>query len=146
MPMKTTSSTTPLTALIRNRFVVLFIRAWSVEVGERCGSGHRRKITINQRGTKSMNEGTKSTTTESKAIDPASALFGGLSDSERRQIAEILDRRANDVASFKYDTEKKLGQPLGDYRGSVEMAMTREVTRLRRLAEKINPPAAEDDE
>ena len=81
-----------------------------------------------------------------KSESPAPALFGGLSDSERRQIAEILDRRANDVASFKYDTEKKLGQPLGDYRGSVEMAMTREVARLRRLAEKINPPTAEDDE
>ncbi len=72
-----------------------------------------------------------------------------LTPNECRQIAEILDRRANDVATFKEDTEKRLGQPLDEYRGSVEMALSREVTRLRFLADKIRPPrqpVADDEE
>ena len=57
-----------------------------------------------------------------------------LTPNECLQIAEILERRANDVATFKEDVERRLKEPLGDYRGSVEMALTREVSRLRRLA------------
>lgn len=62
----------------------------------------------------------------------------GISAAARRQIAEILDRRANEVAGF-----------LGEYRnrpehfGSVELALTREVDRLRRLADQIEPPELE---
>jgi len=69
-----------------------------------------------------------------------------LSRSERQQIAEILDRRANDVASFREDVEKKLGQRLDDYRGSVDLALTREVKRLRKLADKVRPPKADENE
>ena len=57
-----------------------------------------------------------------------------LSDKDREQIAEILSRRANEIAGFS-----------GDYRndpkhyGSVELAMTREIGRLRRLADRVCP-------
>ena len=69
-----------------------------------------------------------------------------LTESECSQIAEILDRRANDVVTFQQDVEKRLKEPLGDYRGSVEMAIRREVTRLRKLADKIRPESTKDDE
>ena len=65
----------------------------------------------------------------------------GLTLSERAQIAEILNRRANEIAGFS-----------GEYRnsdshfGSVELALTREMERLRRLAARVNPPAPEDNE
>lgn len=51
-----------------------------------------------------------------------------LTQSDLTDIAEILSRRANDVAGF-YDDHK------GEVRilGSVEMALTREIDRLRRL-------------
>lgn len=63
-----------------------------------------------------------------------------LTKKEREQIAEILSRRANEIAGH-----------LGDYRndpkhyGSVELALTREVERLRRLADRVFPPEPEDD-
>jgi hypothetical protein len=44
-------------------------------VAERRRSVHRRKITQQHRRTKTMNEEIKPTITESKAIDPASALL-----------------------------------------------------------------------
>ena len=62
-----------------------------------------------------------------------------LTPGERYQVAEILTRRANEIAGFS-----------GDYRndpkhfGSVELALTREVERLRKLASKVSPP--EDDD
>jgi len=68
-----------------------------------------------------------------------------LTDSERKQIDDILRRRANDIASFKTDAEKKLGTTLDEYRGSVDMALTREITRLRSLADKIALPPLPDD-
>jgi hypothetical protein len=77
---------------------------------------------------------------------PKTEIPLNLTISERKQIADILDRRANDNASFKYDTEKKLGTPLADYRGSVEMAISRETARLRRLSEKIAPPTQDEDD
>lgn len=64
-----------------------------------------------------------------------------LTKSERKQIAEILERRANEIASFS-----------GDYRGdpkhyaSVELALSREISRLRKLAERVNPQDHEDDD
>ena len=62
-----------------------------------------------------------------------------LTEDECEQIAEILERRANDVATFQDDIEKRLKEPLVDYRGPVEMAIKREVSRLRKLAAKITP-------
>lgn len=64
-----------------------------------------------------------------------------LTNQDRQQIGEILERRANEIASFSDDYRRK-----PDHYGSVELALTREIDRLRRLAERVNPPAPETDE
>ena len=76
-----------------------------------------------------------------------------LTITDRAQIAEILDRRANEVASFKTDMEEKVSERAGTkiqfyaFPGSVELAISREVQRLRRLADKVKPrEIIEDDE
>ena len=65
-----------------------------------------------------------------------------LTPSDRMQIAEILSRRANEIAGFsdEYRRDDK-------HYGSVELALTREINRLRRLAERVNPqsPDAAND-
>lgn len=64
-----------------------------------------------------------------------------LTKNERKQVAEILNRRANEIAKFS-----------GSYRenpehfGSVEFALTREIDRLRTLATRVNPPEPEEDD
>lgn len=63
-----------------------------------------------------------------------------LTNTERDQIATILKRRANEIAMFKMDMSK--GKDLA----SVEYALELEIDRLRRLAERVNPAAPEDDE
>jgi len=63
-----------------------------------------------------------------------------LTKSEREQIAEILKRRANDIASYKLRNLKD------DEPASVEFALTREIGRLRRLAERVNPPEPKEDD
>ena len=64
-----------------------------------------------------------------------------LTKSERDQIGTILERRANEIAGFssEYRNDPK-------YHGSVELALTREIERLRRLAERVNPAEPEADE
>lgn len=64
-----------------------------------------------------------------------------LTTSDRAQVAEILERRANEIASFsdEYRRDSK-------HYGSVEFALTREINRLRRLAERVNPPLPEEEE
>ena len=64
-----------------------------------------------------------------------------LTKSERAQIAEILIRRANEIAGFSGDYRKD-----GNHFGSVELALTREVERLRRLADRVNPSEPEDED
>ena len=64
-----------------------------------------------------------------------------LTKSERKQIAEILNRRANEIAGFSGDYRKD-----GNHFGSVELALSREIERLRRLADRVNPPEPEDDD
>jgi len=64
-----------------------------------------------------------------------------LSKSERKQIAEILSRRANEIAGFKGDYQKS-----ENHYGSVELALSREIQRLRRLEEKVNPPDTTEDD
>lgn len=66
-------------------------------------------------------------------------MSADLTKAEREQIAEILERRANDIASHMR-TVLKDGEP-----ASVEFAMTREISRLRRLAARVNPPEPEED-
>lgn len=61
-----------------------------------------------------------------------------LTESERSQIAEILDRRANEIAGFSGEYRAS-----PDHFGSVELALSREINRLRRLTDKIRP--TEDD-
>jgi hypothetical protein len=64
-----------------------------------------------------------------------------LTKSERKQIAEILDRRANEIAGFSSDYRNNK-----DHYGSVELALTREIERLRRLADRVNPPEPSDED
>lgn len=65
-----------------------------------------------------------------------------LTKSERKQIAEILSRRANEIAGFSDDYRRK-----PEHHGSVELALSREIERLRGLAGKVNPPEPpEEDE
>lgn len=67
--------------------------------------------------------------------------MGELTKSERTQIGEILERRANEIAGFsdEYRRDPK-------HYGSVEFALTREIQRLRRLAERVNPEPEEEEE
>lgn len=69
-----------------------------------------------------------------------------LEESLWEDITEILDRRANDVASFKMDMETELGRKLNGFPGSVEMALSREVYRLRKLSTALKPPFEEEEE
>ena len=64
-----------------------------------------------------------------------------MTPSERLQIAEILSRRANEIAGFSSDYRSKV-----DHFGSVELALSREIDRLRRLADRVNPDPEESDE
>lgn len=63
-----------------------------------------------------------------------------LSPSECAQIAQILSRRANEIAKFsdEYQRDPK-------HHGSVEFALTREIERLRRLADRVNPEVEDED-
>jgi hypothetical protein len=63
-----------------------------------------------------------------------------LSRYEQQQIAEILNRRANEMAGFSGDYRSK-----PDHYGSVELALTREIERLRRLADRVCPALPEED-
>lgn len=85
------------------------------------------------------------TPTNSEALPPTSGSVV-LTTSEREQIAEILDRRANDIASFQGDVRTWTGGTVKEYPGSVELALSRETKRLRKLADKVRPPSPEDDE
>lgn len=63
-----------------------------------------------------------------------------LTKSEQRQIAEILERRANEIAQFSSEYQRA-----ASHFGSVEFALTREITRLRQLAARVNPPEHDDE-
>lgn len=64
-----------------------------------------------------------------------------LSQAKREQIAEILRRRANEIASFHTQYQKD-----PQHFGSVEFALTREMRRLRHLAGSVCPPVHDEDE
>jgi len=63
-----------------------------------------------------------------------------LAPADRAQIGEILSRRANEIAGF---ADKYRNNP--EHHGSVELALSREIDRLRRLAERVNPEPADDE-
>lgn len=64
-----------------------------------------------------------------------------LTKSEQRQVAEILTRRANEIAGYCDEYRRGPG-----YFGSVELSMTREIARLRHLACRVNPPEPEEQD
>lgn len=66
-------------------------------------------------------------------------MSNDLTKAEREQIAEILERRANEIAGFSDDYRRK-----PEHYGSVELALTREIQRLRRLAGRVNPDEPEE--
>lgn len=63
-----------------------------------------------------------------------------LTKKEREQVAEILKRRANEIAGYQSYLRNK--QDLA----SVDFALEREIKRLRNLADKVNPPDTDDDD
>ena len=64
-----------------------------------------------------------------------------LTASEQKQIAEILSRRANEIAKYSNEYTRN-----DEHHGSVELALTREIYRLRNLANRVNPPKPEPEE
>lgn len=64
-----------------------------------------------------------------------------LTASEQKQISEILSRRANEIAKFSGDYQRNT-----EHHGSVELALSREIQRLRNLANRVNPPKPEEDD
>ena len=69
-----------------------------------------------------------------------------LTKSEREQVSDILSRRAQEIATFKGDMEKFFSTNINGFPGSVELALTRETTRLRRLRDKIKPIEQETED
>lgn len=63
-----------------------------------------------------------------------------LTPSERQQISQILERRANEIAIFR------MGHKPDTVPASVDLGLEREVSRLRKLAERVNPPAPEEQD
>ena len=61
-----------------------------------------------------------------------------LTKKECEQVAEILKRRANEIAGYQSDLRNK--QDLA----SVDFALEREIKRLRNLADKVNPPDTDE--
>lgn len=64
-----------------------------------------------------------------------------LTTHEREQIAEILRRRANEIAAFSANYTRT-----SDHLGSVELALTREIQRLRHLESRVHPAEPDDGE
>lgn len=62
-----------------------------------------------------------------------------LSKSERTQISSILTCRSNEIAHYKDANRDKFPDSVGS-------ALTREIQRLRELADKVNPPEKEEEE
>ena len=71
-----------------------------------------------------------------------------LTQSEREQIETILSRRANEIAGYKgeHSCEAYTVPIEKQMPASVEYALDLEIKRLRKLAEKVNPPKPETDE
>jgi hypothetical protein len=64
-----------------------------------------------------------------------------LTKAERQQIGEILKRRAQEIGGFANDYRND-----PKHYGSVELALSREIDRLRRLADRVNPAEPEQEE
>lgn len=73
-----------------------------------------------------------------------------LSDSQRNQIAEILSRRANEIAGYGQDHQESIAHPerRDAMPASVHFALELEMRRLRALADAVKPnesPKPEED-
>ena len=89
-----------------------------------------------------------STPTTTPSPGPALAL----TDAQRNQIAEILKRRANEIAGYKTahsgETYPSRIDPKDQMPASVEFGLDREIKRLRDLANAIEvpkPPEPDDE-
>lgn len=68
-----------------------------------------------------------------------------LAPKDGEQIAEILTRRSNEIAGFKEQFRKPAVAGPAELPGSVELALSREIERLRDLADKVKPPKDEEE-
>lgn len=75
-----------------------------------------------------------------------------LSAEDRKAIAEILCRRSNELASFRQDLNERVSK-LTDSKvrfyelpGSVELAISREIDRLRLLESKLKDKKSDEAE
>lgn len=70
-----------------------------------------------------------------------------LNDKEREEIAIILSRRANEIAGYKSEHSGEAYPPKENAMpASVEYALELEITRLRKLEQKIRPPKKDEEE
>ena len=60
---------------------------------------------------------------------------------ERERVSYILRNVANEIAAFNDEYRRNT-----NYLGSVERALTREIDRMRKLAERVLPPGPDEDE
>lgn len=82
-------------------------------------------------------EAEKLTQKEDFLPSDGAACCVSLSGSECAEIADILGRRANELATFRTDLEADVGKKLNGFPGSVQLAIYREIDRLRSLQEKV---------
>lgn len=68
-----------------------------------------------------------------------------LTQREKSEIAEILSRRANELASFKSDLEEHAKMKFNSFPGSAELAISREIKRLRGFVDKLVPVSEEEE-
>ena len=68
-------------------------------------------------------------------------MLDPLTPSDRKQVAEILKRRVYEIARHHMEYTRD-----NSHHGSVELALSREIDRLRRLADRVDPEVEEDDD
>jgi hypothetical protein len=62
-----------------------------------------------------------------------------ITEGEGSQIAEILERRANEIAVYQMEHRAMPGRQTGTAQASVDYALELEMMRLRRLAGLVKP-------
>lgn len=69
-----------------------------------------------------------------------------LTNKQADEICEILGRRANEIATFRRDLLEKTGLKDIYFPGSVELALEREVQRIRGLRDTLVNSFTEDNQ
>ena len=79
--------------------------------------------------------------------------YPDLTQTERDDIVEILNRRSNEVVTFEQDLKRSTAEKIPEFPGSVQLAISRETDRLRKLSYRvrqfgtlINPPETDDSD